>query len=74
MSATTGSLSSRAFFKGILKAPTTKALLTETEEVVQRWQEEHRTDEREAFDRMQEMRSVAFAREVAERVRVEIRG
>ena len=66
--------SSRAFFKRILNAPTTKALLTEAQEVVQRWHEEHRTSKREAFDRMQQMRSVAFAREVAEQVSVELRG
>lgn len=67
------SRSSRAFFKRILNAPTTKALLAEAEEVTQRWHEEHRTSKREAFDRMLQMQSVAFAREVAERVSVELR-
>lgn len=66
------SRSSRSFFKAILKAPTTEQLLTEVEEVVQRRHDQHPTGEREAFDRMMEMRSVEFAKEVAHRVHHEV--
>ncbi|PRQ05689.1 tetratricopeptide repeat protein [Enhygromyxa salina] len=68
------SRSSRAFFKRILNAPTTQALLTEVEEVEQRRHEQHRTGQREAYDRMQQLRSLEFAREVAEQVAVELKG
>ncbi len=67
------SRSSRAFFKGILDAPTTKALLTEIDEVEKRQQEEHRTGERHAFDRKQRMRSAGFAWEIADQVCAELR-
>ena len=65
------SRSSRAFFNGILDAPTTKALLAELDEVVQRRLDEHPRGERGAFDRMQEMRSVAFAWAIADQVRAQ---
>ena len=64
--------SSRAFFKAILKAPTTREILSEAEEVVQRRGEQHPTGERDAFDRMMHMRSIEFAHEAAERVRPEV--
>jgi tetratricopeptide (TPR) repeat protein len=64
--------SSRAFFKAILKAPTTREILSEAEEVVQRRGEQHPTGERDAFDRMMHMRSIEFAHEGAERVRPEV--
>ncbi|KIG16240.1 hypothetical protein DB30_04852 [Enhygromyxa salina] len=67
------SRSSRAFFKAILDTPTTQALLTEVDEVAQRWEEERRRGVRDAYDRMQELRSVAFSREIATQVRAEMR-
>jgi len=50
------------FFKGIATRPSVTSLLKEAEDVVQRWHEQHRSGGREAFDRMNEMRSIDFAR------------
>jgi cyanate lyase len=44
------------------------ALLTKMEAVVQRWHAQHATGEREAFERMNVMRSLEFARERARKV------
>jgi hypothetical protein len=50
------------FFKDIATRPGVAALLKEAETVVQRRHEQHRSGEREAFDRMNQMRSIDFAR------------
>jgi len=51
-----------------------KALLTEADEVVQRWHEQHRTGDREAFDRMNTMHTIEFAQQTAWQVRAELMG
>ena len=55
------SLRSRRFLRATLRDPAVSDLLLEMETVVQRWHAEHPTSEREAFDRMQVMRSLDFA-------------
>ncbi len=65
---------SRGFFKAIFKAPTTRALLAEVEQVATRRRAQHATHDREAFDRMMRMRSMEFAHEAAERVLPEVMG
>jgi hypothetical protein len=44
-------------------------LLDESAAVVRRWREQHPTGEREAFDRMQRMRSLEFAKTEAAKLR-----
>ena len=56
------SQTSRRFFREIIRDARVAGLLDESAEVVSRWHEQHRTGEREAFDRMQLMRSPEFAR------------
>ncbi len=55
------SAASRRFFREVLSDARVVRLLEESAEVVRRWEEEHRTGKREAFDRMQLMRSRKFA-------------
>lgn len=64
----TQSPSSKRFFLKIASHPRVAQLTRETEEVVQRWHEQHRTDEREAFDRMQEIRAFQFACDEAKKL------
>ncbi len=66
------SRNARRFFRRVLSAPTTSALLAEREEVTARRAEERATGNREAFDRMVEMGEIPFAREVAEQVLHEV--
>jgi hypothetical protein len=51
------------FFKDIASRPGVAALLQEAETVVQRWHKQNRSGERETFDRMNQMRSIDFARD-----------
>jgi hypothetical protein len=44
------------------------SLLEEIEAVVERWHEQHRTGEREAFERMKLMRTEAFTQERAREI------
>ena len=62
-----------AFFVDVLEAPTTRQLLAEVREASQprAWNSPELS--REARERAMRMRSVAFAREAAERVRSEVR-
>lgn len=55
-------LTSKTLFRRALDTPRGKELLDETEEVVRRWHEERGVDDRDAFDRMNLMRSPEFAR------------
>lgn len=52
---------SRRFFREVIGDARVVRLLDESLAVVRRWHEQHRTGEREAFDRMQHMRSREFA-------------
>lgn len=65
-------LSSRALFKAILAAPTTRALLSEANDVIERRRTQHLTEDREAFDRMMELHSRTFAWQAADAVRKEV--
>jgi tetratricopeptide (TPR) repeat protein len=58
----------RGFFTAILSAPEVRALMQEHAAAVKAWREERGAD-RTAFDRMMEMRTPAFAREQARRLR-----
>ena len=61
---------SREFFRKILEDPTVMELLDELSNVRQRWQDTRKDPEhRDAFDRMQEMETVEFARSQAARLR-----
>jgi tetratricopeptide (TPR) repeat protein len=53
---------SKRFFKDFLNRPHVIALLTEIEEVRRKWHDQHRTGKREAYDRMTQMQTPAFAR------------
>ena len=55
-------LGSKTLFRRALDTPRGKELLDEAEEVVRRWHDQRGSDDREAFDRMNLMRSPAFAR------------
>ncbi len=55
------SRTSRRFFRGIVRDVRVAKLLDESVAVVRRWHAQHPTGEREAFDRMQRMRSRQFA-------------
>jgi len=63
---------SRAFFKAVLQSPTAAALVTEVEEVVQRWHDEGGTDSHSAFGRMRQMHTLEFSRDAARQVRAEV--
>lgn len=53
---------SRRFFRDVIRDARVVRLLDESVAVVRRWHEQHRTGEREAFDRMRVMRSTEFAK------------
>jgi len=57
----------RTFLKRLLKDTHAAALLDEIQDVKKRWHEQHRTEEREAFDRMRLMESPQFARQEAKK-------
>jgi tetratricopeptide (TPR) repeat protein len=59
---------SRRSFKRLVEDPEVGALLTEMESVKKRWYEQHRTGDREAFDRMHIMQAPEFARSKAARL------
>ena len=63
------SQASRRFFRDIMGDARVERLLDEIATVVSRWYEQHRTGDREAFDRMQLMRSSEFARAEAGKLR-----
>ena len=56
---------SRDFFNRIMRMPRIEAMLDEIKNVIRRWHHQHRTEHREAFDRMQQMRTPEYAREQA---------
>jgi hypothetical protein len=56
------SRASRRFFRDIMRDARIMRLLDEIATVVHRWHDQHRTGERDAFDRMQLMRSHVFAK------------
>ena len=59
---------SNRFFKRFLEQPRVSELLAEIEEVRKRWHDQHRTGEREAFDRMHQMQTPEFARRETEKL------
>ena len=63
------SAASKRFFREVVNDARAARLLEESADVVRRWQEEHRTGKREAFDRMQLMRSRPFAEAEAGKLR-----
>ena len=63
------SRASRRFFRDVVRDARVMRLLDESATVVSRWHEQHRTGEREAFDRMQRMRSLDFATTEAAKLR-----
>jgi tetratricopeptide (TPR) repeat protein len=63
------SRATRRFFRDIVRDARVMRLLDETATVVCRWHEQHATGEREAFDRMQLMRSRQFAKAEAWKLR-----
>jgi tetratricopeptide (TPR) repeat protein len=56
------------FLTAVLARPEVVRLLDEIEAVVRRWDEQHRTGAREAFDRMRLMRDRAFAEQHAREI------
>ncbi|OFW28747.1 MAG: hypothetical protein A3H97_21520 [Acidobacteria bacterium RIFCSPLOWO2_02_FULL_65_29] len=60
---------SKRFFSALIRDARVMRLLDESATVVRRWHEQHRTGEREAFDRMQLMRSPEFAKAEAAKLR-----
>jgi hypothetical protein len=56
------------FFTGVVARPEVAGVLGEIEAVVGRWHEQHRTGDREAFDRMRLMQDRAFAEQRAREV------
>ena len=60
---------SRRFFRDVIGDARVVRLLDEGVAVVRRWHEQHRTGEREAFDRMQRRRSLEFAKTEAAKLR-----
>jgi tetratricopeptide (TPR) repeat protein len=63
------SRASRWFFRDVVHDARVMRLLDESAAVVGRWHEQHRTGKREAFDRMQRMRSLEFAQTEAAKLR-----
>lgn len=63
----------RRFFRDVVRDARVVRLLDESAAVVRRWHEQDRTGEREAFDRMQRMRSREFAEAEAGKLR-DLRG
>jgi tetratricopeptide (TPR) repeat protein len=64
---------SRRFLRDVIRDARVMRLLDESAAVVHRWHEQHRTGQREAFDRMQRMRSREFAEAEAGKLR-DLRG
>jgi tetratricopeptide (TPR) repeat protein len=64
----------KKFFRDFVRHPQADALLTESMEVVVRWNAQHPTGEREAFDRMQLMHTPEFARNEARAIMSDIGG
>ncbi len=60
---------SRRFFRDVIRDARVVRLFDESIAVVRRWHEQHRTGEREAFDRMRVMRSPEFAKAEAGQLR-----
>lgn len=60
---------SRRFFRDVIRDARVVWLLDESVAVVRRWHEQHRTGEREAFDRTRVMRSPEFAKAEAGKLR-----
>ncbi len=60
---------SKGFFRGLLAAPEIAALVAEKRETIAQRNKQRATADREAFDRMQQMSSIEFAREQAQRLR-----
>ena len=60
---------SRRFFRDVIRDARVVRLLDESVAVVRTWHEQHRTGEREAFDRMQRMCSLEFAEAEAGKLR-----
>lgn len=63
------SRASRRFFRGLVRDARVAQLLDERVATERRWQAQHPTGEREAFDQMQRMRSRQFARLEAGKLR-----
>jgi tetratricopeptide (TPR) repeat protein len=63
------SRASRRFFRDVVDDARVMRLLDESAAVVRRWHEQHPTGEREAFDRMQRLRSLEFAKTEAAKLR-----
>ena len=59
---------SRRFFRRVLNEHKVKALLEERENVKERWHDQRRSGEREAFDRMWHMQSPEFAKREARKL------
>jgi hypothetical protein len=59
----------RRFFRDVMRDARVVRLLDESVAVVRRWHAQHPTGEREAFDRMQEMRAPEFAQAEAWKLR-----
>ena len=62
------SRSSKRFFLDLLQSQEVASLVTEMQETIARWREQRSTSERDAFQRMTQMKAVAFAREQAGRL------
>jgi tetratricopeptide (TPR) repeat protein len=59
---------SRRFFRRVLNEHEVKALLDEMEKVKERWHDQRRSGEREAFDRMRHMQAPEFAKQEARKL------
>lgn len=65
----TQSRRARSFFRTLVRDPRVAKLLDESDAVVRRWHDEHRTGDRSAFDRRTLMRSREFAEVEARKLR-----
>jgi tetratricopeptide (TPR) repeat protein len=63
------SRASKRFFRRLIQDPRVAELLDESIAVVRRWEKQHHTGEREAFDRMHRMQSREFALAEARKLR-----
>jgi tetratricopeptide (TPR) repeat protein len=63
-----GRRASLRFFGKVVRRSNVASLLEEIEAVVERWHEQHRTGQREAFERMNLMHTEAFAEERAREI------
>lgn len=59
---------SRRFFRRVLSEPQVTSLLDEMEKVKERWHDQHRSGDREAFDRMRHMQRPDFATQEARKI------